>query len=228
MNKHIILVLSIVLVAAVGLNGCSLSNNGSGDLKNKNKINKDSSPSEVVEIFLDAVKADDTDTIKDIYLGDEELITYEYLPNFRNEKGFDETIETIDKQLSEFDYKVKKEKIKGKKASCQVNITTYNMERAMNDFYDKYEEKKAELRAERAKLGKIKKGKFRELARKQFRESLSKVDKDYKKDIKIKLVKKKGIWKIKAFKEDDEFFNVITGGFDKAVSTNENDINIEE
>ena len=89
------------------------------------------SPSEVVGAFLDAVKADDADTIAQVYEGDS--IRAE---DFLREDGDDyseEVLKQMGDTLRTFDYEIEEETVEGDTAHVKVTFTAYNYSAVMNN-----------------------------------------------------------------------------------------------
>ena len=98
-------------------------------------------PTSTVETFLDAVKVQDTETIKTVYEDEE----FSFIGEMDLESE-DSTQPQTDKVLNEkmlpklleFDYTVSNEQIKEDKATVDITVTTYNFGPAMTSFFGSY------------------------------------------------------------------------------------------
>lgn len=98
-------------------------------------------PTSTVETFLDAVKVQDTETIKTVY-GDEDFSFIGEMDLESEDSTQPETDKILNEKLLpkllEFDYTVSNEQINEDKATVDVTVTTYNFGPAMTSFFSSY------------------------------------------------------------------------------------------
>lgn len=91
------------------------------------------SPTEVTTSFLEAVKAEDSDALKEVYAGDSLDFSSTTLLDDDTEKT--DAVKKFKKMLLDFDYEVTDEKIDGDKATVNVKLSTYEFGKAMTNMY---------------------------------------------------------------------------------------------
>lgn len=223
MKKIIVFVMAIVF--AIGICGCGNKKANTENDKNDIKIESEKQVA-TVETFLDAIKAKDKKTIEKVYDGDYKVIEDSLYPDISErtvDKDIIKILKSLQDELLNFDYKLKSKNGKGKAKVVEAKITTFDMERAYDAFYDEYSEKRAILDFEEAP-----EEKYIKLAAKLMKKHFTNLDKDYEGKVDIKLIKKDGNWKIAPFKENSDFFNVIKGGGEDAIIDNEQELNDAE
>ena len=98
-------------------------------------------PTSTVETFLDAVKAQDVETIKTVY-ADEDFSFIGEMDLESEDNTQPETDKVLNEKmlpkLLEFDYVVSNEQINEDKATVDVTVTTYNFGAAMTTFFSSY------------------------------------------------------------------------------------------
>lgn len=168
-------------------------------------------PKEVADSFMTALQKNDTKTIKTVYAGesiDLELAFEDESEDDSSSGGYSSTLEKIvGNKLSDFDYKLSDEKIDGDKASVKVEVTTYAFGDALEGFYQDYRDKVLKqvlAGASDKKIGEMSQG--------LLKKRLKAMKKNYTGTFTLHLTKKSDGWVIDKFKDDGDFYNVMTGG----------------
>ncbi|MBQ9014859.1 MAG: hypothetical protein IJ109_01950 [Firmicutes bacterium] len=181
---------------------------------NETKVSGDMTPGETVSTFLDAFKNQDEETLKQVYAGESNdfLSTYE-------DGALDEDIpkEILDGLLAkwfDFDYKVEGEQIAedGKTASVDVTITTYDMTKVFNNFYQEFMSRALEQFSGSANS--VTEEDYSKMAYEILQEELGGIkDKDHEGKASLTLTKSGDQWIVDEITEDNkDFLNAITGG----------------
>lgn len=195
MKKVLVIVLVIAMSAA--LFGCGSA-----------------SPSDVVDTYLGALKAQDADTVAKVYSGDSGA---DLLSDVTESDEFPEEISSdfTDMMLS-FDYSLSNEQISGDSATVDVTIGTYDFgsmfKSVIGDYFtkafgmafsgaseDEMEQVLVDLFAE--KIAEMKEGEH-----------------DFEATATISLSKVDGEWKINAIDDDSDFINCLTGDMTSALT----------
>lgn len=187
-------ILSLLMVAILSLTmvGCSNS----------------PTPTETADAGIKAIKTLDLDGLAAVY------------DQADGKENIDSTLDKEDKQLLEniknsslsklldFDYELSNEQIDGEKATVDIKITTYSVEKAFKALMPKFftfalSEESSNLSDEQ----------IVEKVLKMAEAEMDKITtKDYTTTATIDLVQRDGEWKIAALEENDKFLNGITGG----------------
>ena len=207
MRKRIIAILMCVL-CAVMFTGCG-----------------GPSPTEVTTNFLDAVKYENTETIKTVYAGKTlDLLNSTIADDVKTDddsESKDESKEekalfkSVKAKILDFDYEIGEEKIKDDKATVEVTIKTYNLGNALTESFGSYMSQAIALAFSDTSD---------EDMTKLFISILqSKIDacsdKNYSKTVKVPLTKTDDGWKIDKIKDDSDLMNALSGGLVDAADT---------
>ena len=184
---------------------------------------KSATPTEVTQQFLEAVKAKDSDTIKNVYAKEEfDLTGDSMIPGDDTDKDSEEgtseeaaedSLSKENKQLMEeklldFDYVVENEKIEGDKATVDVTITTYKFADAYTGFFTEYMKEAFSMAFSGASEKEID-----EKMNAVFKDEIEKLTKkESRKKGTLSLSKKEDQWVIDEIPEDSDFMDAITGG----------------
>lgn len=171
------------------------------------------SPSDVTGTFLDAVKTNDTETVKSVYAGSDFGILDEAE---ENADSMDKLMEReLKPKLLDFDYEVSNEQIKEEKATVDVKFTTYNIGNAFTLFTGDYMSQAFSMALSGASDEQL-----NTLAETLLSEKLKALtEKDYEQTATISLTQKDGEWVIDEIAEDSDFYNAMTGGLLKAIKS---------
>lgn len=195
MKKTVAIVAALSLVLVMGLAGCGDSG---------------PTPSETVDKFLAAVKAEDAETIKTVYEPGEFVLTNAIDSEEIDESVLDEEEEmfkALKAKLLEFDYEVVGEEINEDKATVQVKITTYPFGSAVTEFISEYMTQALALAFSDASEEKMEK-----LAETLFVEKINGLsEKSYTGTTSLTLNKTDEGWKVAEIPEDSDFYNVLFG-----------------
>ncbi len=165
------------------------------------------SPSETVDTFLTAVKAQDSDSLKSVYGED-----FSFVGATDYAEGDLETL--LIEKLTAFDYEITGEKIDGDKATVTVEFTTYPIGEALKDSMEDYLTEAFTLAFTGASDEQI-----QELFFSIFEEELTELtEKDYNGTADITLTQTDDGWEIDTIPEEGEFLNVLFGGLYDAVT----------
>lgn len=154
----------------------------------------EASPSKVVSKFLDAYKANDSETVSEVYMG-----------ILENPEGDTKVSSILFEKMREFDYDIASETISdsGETATVEVKITAYELAEAFPKIF-------SELFLNGSDLKNLKEPSEKEMedvTLKYFKN----VEKTYIKNLEIPLVKIRGTWYVND-KIDEEFRDAISGG----------------
>lgn len=183
-----------------------------GACKKEVAVAEDRTPTETVEIFMNAFKTQDWETMSKVYSGDTEEFSSSY-GTAEGEEAGDTLREEFLSKMYEFDYQTGKEEIAedGKTATVEINTTTYDMVEVFNNFYQEYMSQALEQYS--GKSEQMKDEDLEKMATGILEEELSKAKKDYKGEATLPLTQTNDGWKVDELSEDDpEFLNAISGG----------------
>ena len=172
------------------------------------------SPTEVTTAFLDAVKAQNTEAMAEIYkdgswsLSEEAGEEADLEDLGEMEQYFQDTVLP---KLLEFDYEILEEKIDGEKATVDVKITTYNLGNAFTVFIGEYLTQAFALAFSDASEESIE-----QMGTSIFKEKVDAMEKTYTKTISIPLSNVDGQWVIDELDDESPFTNALTGGLVEA------------
>ncbi|MDO4393747.1 MAG: DUF4878 domain-containing protein [Bacillota bacterium] len=173
------------------------------------------SPTDTVKTFLDAVKAKDEKAALTVY-AEKEVDFFNGL--FEENSGKDETEEDsiwgesfqkiMAEKLSDFDYEIVGEKIKGDKAKVTVKVTTYPMGSTLTQIYTDMVEKAWSLMDDEASDEEI-----NAALKKVFQDKWEGMtEKTYSHKTNITLTKTDDGWKVDKINKYGKVANVLTGG----------------
>lgn len=166
---------------------------------------KADSPSATTETFLKAVKKQDQQTLKSVYLGDSDSIISDSDIDASNTKvPIDQNLKSL---LFDFDYAIQEEKTEGDTAVVTVEITTYPLGDVFTEWFQEFIAKAFSVDMIGAKSEDLQKDAM-EALQKKFKN----VKKTYKSKVDIHLEKKDADWKVSDFKGNLDFLNAVTGG----------------
>ena len=204
MKKVLVIVLVIAMSAA--LFGCGSA-----------------SPSDVVDTYLGALKAQDADTVAKVYLGNSgsdllsDVADSEELP--------DEIYSEFTDMMLSFDYTLANEQINGDTATVDVVIKTYDFgsmfKSVIGDYFTKAigmafsgasEEETEQVLVDlfSGRLAEMKEG-----------------ERDFEATATISLSKVDGEWKIDEIDDESDFLDCLTGGINSAVTDISDSFNME-
>lgn len=194
----------LCMIVALGLSACGGS---------KIKISDDMSPSETVTAFLESFKAQEWDSLDQIYAGSGEDFSSAYGLTEGGDESSDALQTAFMSRLYDFDYKVGKESIAEGEETATVEITTktYNMVDVFNAFYQEYMEKALDTYS--GKSGDMKEEDLEKMAVSILQEKVEAAEKDYEGAATITLTKTDGRWIVDKMSENNpDFLNAISGG----------------
>ena len=178
------------------------------------------SPTEVTTTFLDAVKAQSTEDMADIYK-DGSWSLSEEAGEEADLEDLDEMSqyfqETVLPKLLEYDYEILEEKIDGDKATVDVKITTYDLGNAFTAFFGEYLTQAFALAFSDTSEDAIE-----ELGISIFKEKVDAMEKTFTKTVTIPLSNVDGAWVIDELDDDSPFTDALTGGLVESAKTLEN------
>ncbi|MCQ4638264.1 DUF4878 domain-containing protein [Anaerovorax odorimutans] len=204
MKKIIGIILSMVLV--LGLCACGSP-----------------SPTDVTKDFMEAVKSQNAETLKTVYPdGEIDLLKEAQKKESTDAEKADDALQKIYNEemkdkLFDFDYEVSNEKIDGDKATVDVAITTYDLGSAFTDFATEFLKQAFSM----ALSGSSEK-EINDKAAEILSAELSKMKKDYTGTATLSLSQKDGQWVMDKIDENNNFYNIITGGMGEAAKKIEN------
>lgn len=194
--------MALCLVIAMGFAGCG---KGAG---------KDLTPTQTVEVFLDAFKAQDEETMNKVYAGEGNDFMSAYESGDRDSELTRTMQDELMTKWRDFDYKVTDEKIAkdGKTAEVTISITTYNMVDVFNNFYQEYMSQALDQFS--GNSNNLKPEDYEKLGAKILKEEIDKcTEKDYTSEATLPLTLTDGQWIVdKIDEENEDFLNAITGG----------------
>ncbi len=173
------------------------------------------SPTDVTDSFLKAVKAQDAEEMAKVYAGDDfKLLDHDD----ENEEMADALEKSIMTKFFDFEYKIANEKIDGDKAKVDVTFKTYKMGSAFTAFIGEYFSQALGLAFSGASDEQAE-----ELAETLFTEQLDKLTKkDYTKTVSLSLEKVDGQWKVSELDEESDVLNAMSGGLIEAINNTSN------
>ena len=197
------IVMGIITIIGLGFAGCG--NAGSSDM----------TPTQTVETFLDAFKAQDEEAMDQVYAGDGN----DFMSAYESRQSDDALTQTIQDELMtkwyDFDYQVTGETISedGTTATVDLKITTYDMKTVFNNFYQEYMGQALEQFS--GNSNNVTTEDYNRLAAEILKEEIDKAtEKDYTGETSLNLTKTDGRWIVdKIGDENRDFQNTITGGF---------------
>lgn len=202
-----ILATVMVLIMVVSMTACGSS---------KEKADP-STPTGGATVFLDALKAKDKDKLKDSYAGDSKQLLSamgDMGASSSANKTEKELVKKMEEKIYDFDYEIKKEKIKDKKATVKLEITTYPFGKAIKDFMTEFSKLfKDGLQGEL----------FEKATTKATKKLISKIDKmkkDFSKTVDLSLSKKGKKWVVDSVENNNDFADAMTGGMMSAIMPN--------
>ncbi len=198
----------------------TVSNVKSSPWKRETKVLLSPSPKAVAMAFLDSLKDDDQERIKNVYEGGEYDLREIAFVNDEStgESGsMDDQLalreDSLYPRLLDFEYKIVDEAVDGDTAKVTIDVTTYNIGSEYSKAVGEYFSEGLSLAlsgSTEEQLQAFLVGKIR-----SHLESLT--TKDYTKSVDINLKKKGDTWIVNTIKREDKFTNVITGGLRAAI-----------
>jgi len=202
--KTKMMVACLFMILMLGFSACDGS---------KIKISDKMSPSQTVEAFLESFKAQEWDSLDQIYAGSGEDFSSAYgLAKGENENS-DELQEAFMSRLYDFDYKIGEESIAegGETATVEITTKAYNMVDVFNAFYQEYMEKALDTYS--GKSGDMKEADLEKMAASILQEKVEAAEKDYEGSAAITLTKVDDRWIVDEMSEaNPDFLNAISGG----------------
>lgn len=178
------------------------------------KVSEDMTPTQTTEAFLEAFKAQDEDTLDQVYAGkgNDFLSAYEAS---EEEEGVAKALQdALMEKWYDFDYAVTGEEIAedGQTATVDLTITTYDMTAVFNNFYQAFMDKALEQYT--GNSTNVSEADYESMATEILQEEIGKAtEKDYTGEAKLPLTKTSGRWVVdKIGADNEEFLNAITGG----------------
>lgn len=194
MKKIIVTIITFIL--AVGLCSCG-----------------GPTPTETVDSFLSAVKAEDSEVINSVYSsGDFEFNNEIYDPD-SDDEFTKELYESLIPKILEFEYEISNEKIEDDKATVDVKFTTYNIGSTLTSFMSEYVTQAMALAFSNASDEQIV-----SLGETLLKSKIDTMEKNYTDTVSVSLTQKDGTWIIDEFEEDGDFYNAFLGGAVDAVN----------
>lgn len=192
-----IIAISLSLILCVSMVACS----GSGP-----------TPTETAGSFLEAVKENDEEALKNLY-ADADLKLAEEIKQGEEDTQLNKVFnENMYPKILDFDYELSNEKIDGEKASIDVSIKTYSLGTAFTNFTGEYLTQAFSMALSGASDDEMDTKGAEILA-----DQLEKTEKDYEGKATLHLTQKDDAWIVDSMEEDDDFYNAITGGMIEAI-----------
>ena len=166
-------------------------------------------PTQTLDDFLQALKAQDFETANQYYEGSLENLA-SIAEDLQATPGSDLANYLTEKMLK-FDYVLDNEQVKGKKASVDVSFKTYNMSQIMQEILSSLMTEAMDLVGEGLTDEEIA-AKVNELMLKKFKKIIKTAEKDYTVTIPMALVKVDGVWKVQTIEHSLDFTNALSGG----------------
>ncbi len=194
---------ALCAVLAAGLCGCG---GKTGAVKNQ-------TPTEATKTFLEALKAQDTKAMGQVYAGE----PMDFLAAAQPADGEDDLTKALRETLTEkwydFDYELSKA-VPGEDkntATVGMSITTYDMDKIFERFYKKLVSTTLEQFSGSGKP--LTAQEQEDLAREVLQQELNDAtEKDYTVQTSLSLTKSGDGWKVDKIKEDSSFVDAVTGG----------------
>lgn len=174
-------------------------------------------PTETADTFLNAVKAQDQETVNSVYAGK----TFDVLDSMEggdpDAEGGESVDDLLEKQMKDkmldFDYTLSNEKIDDTQATVDVEFKTYEFGEAMTNTMAKYIEKALPLAFSGASDEEM-----QEVMNDAFEEEFGALtDKTYTAKATINLVQKDGEWKVAKIDSESEVMNAMSGNLVNAI-----------
>lgn len=197
LRKHLTIIL-VIFTAVFFLSGCGA---------------KAPSPSETTDSFLQALKTQDEEKMKEVYSGESLDLLEATEDSGEDTEGEDDLFNsTIEDQLMpkllDFDYEIISEQIDGDKATVDVKFTTYRIGDAFTAFLGDYITQAFVLAFSDASEDEID-----ALANSLLAAKLAELtEKTYEKTVTIPLTNIDGKWMVDSIEENYEVLDAITGG----------------
>lgn len=195
MKKVLVIVLVIAMSAA--LFGCGSA-----------------SPSDVVDTYLRALKAQDTDAIAKVYSGDSGT---DLISDVADSEEFPEEISSdFTDMILSFDYTLANEQINGDTATVEVTIDTYDFGSMFKSVIGDYFTKAFAMAFSGASEDEIE-----QVLIDLFTEKLAEMkegEHDFEATATLSLSKVDGEWKIDAIDDESDFLDYLTGGIVSALA----------
>ena len=212
-TAKLLITVLVLMSAFFMLGGC-----GSGS-------ESESSPSDTVDAFLQAVKAQDEEAMAKVYSGgsfdlldatsaageEEATIEGEESTEIGMTDAIDESMRPL---LQDFDYEITNEQIDGDTATVDAEVTTYPVGEAFSAYFSEYLEKSLDMVMEDASTEEMD-----QLAFDILSEKLSGLtEKTYKGAVTLTLTKSDGKWMVDKIEKGSETADVLTGGLVTAIN----------
>ena len=170
-------------------------------------------PKDTAEKYLDAVKAKDTEGIREVYDGsdsDNDIVGVVESLVDESEDGeeMDEAAKQLEEMIFDFDYTIGEERISGDNAEVYVTFKTYDfgamigeyLERVINELLSSAFNGSSEEEMNAFDMSILE-------------EELAKMtEKSYEKSVWMKLTMVDGKWKVSTIEDDPEVLNAMLGG----------------
>lgn len=169
------------------------------------------SPTETVDTFLTAVKAQDQETINSVYAGKD----FDIISSMDEDEagGTDAALKDMEAKMLEFDYSLSNEIIKDDKATVDVEIKTYEFGKAMTNAMSAYLEEALVLAFSGASDEQLE-----NIMNDAFKKEIDALkDKSCKTKATINLVQKDGKWKVSSIDDESEIMNALSGNLVNAI-----------
>lgn len=172
-------------------------------------------PTEATQQFLDGVKANDAESIQEVYSGDPNTIFSFYQEDLSSEEVEGVTSQEVEDavqndllpKLREFDYELSNEQVNGETATVDVKITTYAAGDAFSSFLSDYMSQAFTLAFSGASEDDL-----TQLAASIFSSKIKSMDKSYTETVSLALTKTDNTWKVDSLSEDSEMSDAFLGG----------------
>ena len=173
-----------------------------------------STPAESAEIFLNAMKQSDAQTMQGVYSGDDASEEINSLLSILDEDDLkngkenldEENINKLKEMILDFDYTIGDVTEDGNNATVKVSITTYDLESAMENYLIEFVSQGMVLALKGGNSSKLSK-----LSNKLLSQELESCEKNLQTDISLPMVKTGGKWKVVDFSDNDTIMNALTG-----------------
>lgn len=197
MKKGIAILLSLIMVLLMA--GCG----------------KTESPSEVADKFFKAIKEKDSETISEIYEGNDLDLSKAGGEMMDDDSGLSKEVqEKFIEKIFDFDYEISDEEIKDDEATVKVKITSYALGDMIASVYTDLVAWAVENMFDAPSEEDTAK-KTSEI----FTEKLDETEKTFTKEMNLKLVKKDDKWIVSKDLDSDDLLNAITGDMGKKVES---------
>ncbi len=170
-------------------------------------------PTETVDSFLSAVKAEDSETINSIYSDKTFKFGNELYAADSDDEFTNELREKLIPKVLDFEYEIDNEKIDGDKATVDVTFKTYNLGSTLTSFMSEYMSQAMALAFSNALDEQIE-----SLAETLLKSNVDTMEKNYTDTTSISLTQRDGTWIIDKFEENGDFYNAFLGGAVDAVN----------